>query len=119
MQFAIDETARRRAKQEEYNKAHGITPESIKKNLTSILDSVFEAADYRGRSDSLRPHSGLSDNDQEEFGTQFDGKPVKLVKHIEKIKKQMLKAAGNLEFEEAARLRDELKKLEALELGLG
>ena len=110
MQYAIDETSRRREKQMEYNKEHGITPESVRKNLSNILDSVFEQADRvqvpGGRT--------LHDSAQDEF--MHD--PVALAKQVERLKKQMLKHAENLEFEDAARLRDEIKKLEDAGLGL-
>ena len=108
MQWAIDETARRREKQLEYNAAHNITPESIKKNLNTILDSVFERADH------VNVPKGLHDHIQEEFLHDAG----KRRKHIEKLKKQMLKAAENLEFEEAAELRDQIQALEQLDLGL-
>ena len=108
MQWAIDETDRRRAKQVEYNAEHGITPESIKKNIGSILDSVFERADH-----VHIPH-GFGDNIQEEFIHNAG----KRHKHIAKLKKQMLKAAEDLEFETAANLRDQIQRLEHLDLGL-
>ena len=107
MQAAIDETDRRRVKQLEYNAEHGITPESIKKNLKSILDSVFERADHI----QIR---GMADHFQDEF----QGDPAKLKRQIEKLKREMLKAAADLEFETAANLRDQIKKLEDMELGL-
>jgi excinuclease ABC subunit B len=111
MKFAIEETDRRRAKQEEYNKAHGITPASVRKNIESILDSVFERAD---RVEVPRPRTLHEAIEQEEFRAS----PAKLHRHIEKLKKQMLAHAANLEFEQAASLRDEIKKLEDLELGI-
>jgi excinuclease ABC subunit B len=111
MQYAIDETNRRREKQVEYNTAKGITPASIRKNIESILDSVFERAD---RVEVPKPRTLHEAIEQEEFRAD----PRALKKRIEVLKKQMLKAASNLEFEEAAKLRDEVKKLEDLELGL-
>jgi excinuclease ABC subunit B len=108
MQYAIDETNRRRSKQMEYNAAHGITPESIKKKLGSVLDSVYE------RADRVNVSRGLHDHEQEEW---FHN-PAALRKHIEKLKKQMHKAAENLEFEQAAKLRDQVRKLEEIELGV-
>ncbi|MCE7888033.1 MAG: excinuclease ABC subunit UvrB [Alphaproteobacteria bacterium PRO2] len=108
MQAAIDETSRRREKQLEYNKAHGITPESVRKNISTILDSVYEQGDH------LDEILTLEDSGMQEF----IGKPEKLKKHIERLRKDMLAAAADLEFEEAASLRDEIQKLETLELGL-
>jgi excinuclease ABC subunit B len=108
MKAAIDETDRRRAKQVEYNKEHGITPESIRKNIHTILDSVYEQGDHLDEILTLED-SGMQD---------FIGKPDKLKKHIEKRRKEMLAAAADLEFEEAAAIRDEIQKLETLELAL-
>ena len=110
MQAAMEETDRRREKQRAYNKEHGITPESVKKNIESVLDSVFERADHVELAKGRR---GLSDQEQALFEA-----PAKLEKHIAKLEKQMHDAAANLEFEEAARLRDEIRRLERLDLGL-
>ncbi len=108
MKAAIDETDRRREKQVIYNKEHGITPESIRNNISTILDSVYEQGDHLDEILTLED-SGLQD---------FIGKPDKLKKHIEKLRREMLAAAADLEFEEAASLRDQIQKLEQLELGL-
>jgi excinuclease ABC subunit B len=110
MKAAMDETDRRREKQVIYNAAHGITPESIKKNIDSILDSVFERADHV---ELAKVKRGLSYEEQELI---LD--PAKLSKHIKKLESQMHKAAENLEFEEAASLRDQIKKLKNFELSL-
>jgi excinuclease ABC subunit B len=107
MQYAIDETGRRREKQLEWNKTHGITPESIKKNLSAALDSVYERADH------LHVPHGFNDIDE-----KFIHDPQARKKEIAKLKTRMLKAAENLEFEEAAKLRDEIKTLEEIDLGL-
>ena len=103
IKYAVDETNRRRQKQLEYNKKHGITPKSIQKKITDVLDSIYEKGDY--------------------VTVKIDGKNTKLTgdtlkKHIKKLKKQMQKAASELNFEEAARLRDEIYALEAKDLGL-
>ena len=103
MQAAMDETARRRAKQEEYNAAHGITPESVKKSMATVLDSIFERADH------LKIDAATDD-------VTFEGKDLKA--YLKDLEKQMLAAAADLEFEEAGRLRDEIKRLEERELGL-
>ncbi len=108
MQYAIDETNRRREKQIAHNTAHGITPESIKKNVESALDKIFDQQQRTTR------HQTLHDTGTQDFA--YD--PAGMKKHIEKLKKQMLNAAGNLEFEEAARIRDEVKRLEELGLGI-
>jgi excinuclease ABC subunit B len=103
MQAAIDETGRRRAKQEEYNAEHGITPENVKKSMATVLDSIFERADH------LKIDTALNFN-------SFEGKDLKA--YLKDLEKQMLKAAEDLEFEEAARLRDEIKRLEEQDMGL-
>ena len=92
---AIKETDRRRAKQLEYNKKNNITAESIKKEIGDILESVYEK-DYLNVKDS-----NIGGN---------------LKKHLKGLNKKMKESAANLEFEEAAKIRDEIRKLEASEL---
>lgn len=108
MKAAIDETDRRRAKQVEYNAAHGITPESVKKSIKDTLSSVYEQGDY---GDYTPEAMGFRDQDQ---ALLHD--PKALQKEIKKLETKMHKAAADLEFEEAAKLRDEIKRLEALDL---
>ncbi|MEC7029151.1 MAG: UvrB/UvrC motif-containing protein, partial [Pseudomonadota bacterium] len=109
MQAALEETARRRERQIEYNIANGITPESVKKNIGDVMNSAYERADHL----TVPKVKGLSDQEQAALET-----PAGMRKYIEKQQKKMLKAAENLEFEEAARLRDEIRRLEQAELGL-
>ena len=107
MQYAIDETNRRRAKQEAHNKEHGITPESIKKNLSSVLDKAFEQGE--DASTKIAADSAAA---------EFIHDPKGMQKYIDTLRKEMHAAASNLEFETAAKLRDEIKKLEDAGLGL-
>jgi excinuclease ABC subunit B len=104
MQACIDETGRRRVKQLEYNEEHGITPETVKKGLRSILESI-EEKDY------------VTVPGVAEAGEEYIA-PKEIPKLVKKLRKEMLAAAKELNFEKAAGLRDRVKVLEALELAL-
>jgi excinuclease ABC subunit B len=101
---AIDETERRRTKQTEWNMAHGITPQSVRKQISNVLQSVYEQ-DYV----TVAPVADAGP-------AELVGKDLKA--SIVELEKRMRAAAADLEFEKAARLRDEIRRLEALELGL-
>lgn len=107
MKMALEETDRRREKQQAYNTEHNITPESIKRAIHDVMSSVYERGDHV----DLAAAAGFSDQDQELFNN-----PKAFQKQIKKLEDQMRMAASNLEFEEAARLRDEIKRLEELDL---
>ena len=104
LRAAIEETDRRRTKQSAWNEANGITPTSVRSHIGEALQSVFEQ-DYV----TVAPvkDTGLTD---------FVGKDLKTA--IAEMEKRMRAAAADLEFETAARLRDEIRRLEALDLGL-
>ena len=104
LRFAIEETERRRTKQRAWNEAHGITPQSVKKQIGRVLQSVFEQ-DYV----TVAP---VADSG----ATDFVGKDLKA--SIADLENRMRAAAADLAFEEAARLRDEIRRLEALDLGM-
>jgi excinuclease ABC subunit B len=101
MERAMGETERRRAKQLAYNEEHGITPMTVKKNVEDILAGL-----YQGDTDQSRVTATIDQT--------LAGGNLQTV--LEGLRTDMRKAAENLEFEEAARLRDEVKRLEAVDL---
>ncbi len=104
MQRAIAETNRRREKQEAYNLEHNITPASIKSNIKDILASPYE------RGDRVTIDAGVAEGGSKPFlGDNFKAT-------LRDLETRMRTAASNLEFEEAARLRDEVKRLKLLDL---
>jgi excinuclease ABC subunit B len=100
MRRAIDETDRRRTKQVAHNEANGITPVSIHKRIKDLIDGVYDAEGARqelkaAQNEARYQHMGEKD----------------MARELKRLEKEMLDAARNLEFERAASLRDELKKL--------
>lgn len=108
MERAMEETNRRREKQLAYNEEHGITPASIKKNIADILDSVYERDHVRA---DIGGAGGRGDDLNNLVGNN-------LAAHLEHLEKAMRDAAADLDFEEAARLRDEIKRLKETELAI-
>jgi excinuclease ABC subunit B len=99
MRKAIDETERRRAKQIAFNEANGITPRSVQKRIKDLIDGVYSE-------ESGRDEAKLLASAKVEEMSEKD-----LAKRIAQLEKQMLEHARNLEFEQAARLRDQLGQL--------
>jgi len=100
LEYALSETERRRGRQEEYNRAHGITPESVKKQIGDIMESVYER-----------------DRMMVDVGPGAEHLVGMSLKHyIGELETQMRHAAADLEFETAAMLRDEISRLEAYDL---
>lgn len=102
LEAALSETARRREKQQAYNLEHGITPISIKKDIQDILGNLSSSSHTASHTPDSVQH--LSNEE--------------LKKELMRLQEQMYQAAGDLEFEEAARLRDAIKVLEAQQLGV-
>jgi len=109
MRRAMDETERRRIKQQAHNKAHGITPSSVKKAVTDILEGALGAG-----VSSARSFSRVA----EELATYGHLTPEQLKKQVGKLEQQMYEHARDLEFEEAASLRDQIRHIELGNLGL-
>ncbi len=109
MQKAMDETSRRRKIQHDYNVEHGITPQTIKKKIREGIGDMFDG------SLSAYKLQGAKDKTAEQL-QKFSEKPNKIQDEIIRLKNKMKKLSAELEFEEAASVRDEIKRLEILEL---
>ena len=101
IQAALEETNYRKSRQQDYNKLHNITPQSVKRNIGEIIESIYEKDSYTV---SLSKDEDLS--------------PSKFEKHIQKLEKKMLSAAENLDFEKAAMFRDEIRKIKKDQMGM-
>ena len=100
MQLTIDETARRRKKQEDFNQAHGITPKSVRKEIKDILDAGLSTKKATAKIQTFEP------------GSEYNYVSIKEVQaRVKELEAMMYEAAQNLEFEKAGVLRDEIKKL--------
>jgi excinuclease ABC subunit B len=109
MQAAIDTTEARREKQQAYNEAHGITPTTIQKNIADVMESGYghgksKPGEYAKVAEETMRYAGMS--------------PAQLAKHISELEKKMYQHAQDLEFEEAARVRDEIARVQASAMGM-
>jgi excinuclease ABC subunit B len=109
MRRAIDETDRRRDKQQAYNQAHGITPRGIEKAITDVMEGAV-----------VKEHAGAREFARvaEEIARYGRLSPEQLAREVGKLEQRMYEHARNLEFEEAARLRDEIRRMEERNLGM-
>ncbi len=103
MQRAIDETERRREKQLAFNESHGITPKTVEKNVADIMEAA-----YPGSPGTAKRYAKVA----EEAAEYAAMTPAQMAKQVKALEKAMYEHAKNLEFEEAARVRDELKRLQ-------
>ena len=109
MKRAIGETERRRKKQLAFNEKHGITPKGVKKRIADIMEGAIPGApmparEYAKVAEEAAPYVAMG--------------PEQVGKQLKELEKKMYEAARNLEFEEAARIRDEIRKLERFGLGV-
>ncbi len=113
MRTTIDETARRRRIQEEYNRAHGITPETVRSRIKDVSATIYEKDYVELAAPAAR------EEEMAEPAAEFLRDPAALRGEMERLEKQMRAAAAELAFEEAARLRDEIARLREMELQYG
>ncbi|WP_051353825.1 excinuclease ABC subunit UvrB [Atopobium fossor] len=116
MRIAIDETRRRRALQEQFNKEHGITPQTVKKSLTDVSSFIEDAnknVGKRSRKDGefFTPSTTTAEQVADEMSELSDDEVYKLIASLEE---EMVTASGNMDFERAAAVRDQLVELKAL-----
>ncbi|MEP5982303.1 MAG: excinuclease ABC subunit UvrB [Marinobacter alexandrii] len=117
MQKAIDETARRRAKQAEHNEEHGITPQGLNKKIADIMEGAGGGG--RGRRKAERPGQKAAEEAEKYRAKTGNKSPEEVLKEVSRLEDDMYKAASNLDFETAARLRDEISEVKEAALRTG
>jgi excinuclease ABC subunit B len=117
MQRAIDVTDSRRAKQAEHNEAHGITPQGLNKKIMDIMEGAGSGG--RGRNKAARPGDKAAEEAERYRAKVGRRSPGELLKEVSRLEDEMYKAASDLDFEAAARLRDEISGLKEAALRTG
>ena len=118
MQRALDETARRRSKQQAFNAEHGIVPRGIVKRVVDVMEGARSASASLTK-DASRKGGGRKGSASATGASEVTAlSPEQALRRIKQMEAEMLKFARNLEFEQAARLRDEIETLRRLSLGL-
>jgi excinuclease ABC subunit B len=103
MRRAMDETARRRQKQSDFNAEHHITPKSVKKEIRDIIDGVYK--------------EDVIEAEKEVLASNAEHDPKQMAREIKQLEKEMFECAKNLEFEKAAKIRDRLVQLKEIVFG--
>ncbi|MBB5320241.1 excinuclease ABC subunit UvrB [Marinobacter oulmenensis] len=119
MQRAIDETERRRAKQIAHNEAHGITPQALNKKVSDIMEGAPGGGGTRGRRRSERPGEKAAEEAETYMAKAGNRSPEEVLKDVAKLEDEMYKAAADLDFETAARLRDQVAELKEAAIRTG
>lgn len=118
MQRAIDETERRRAKQAAHNEEHGITPQGLNKKIADIMEGA-SGGGGRGRRKAERPGEKAAEEAERYRAKTGNRSPEEILKEITRLEDDMYKAAADLDFETAARLRDDISELKEAALRTG